>query len=111
MKILHITGNLSRRGLGVCKVVEELARVQTVKGYLVQVHGYTDQDWLDGDSKDWVDIDVVTSTKSVASVIQGIQLILRFQPAIVHVHGLSALPRSNRSPVSVYDRAEISGIW
>lgn len=93
MKVALVTSSLSRRGGGVSEVVQGLSRALSKRQDIdIRVFGLVDQDWIERDSMDWAGADPtalrVIGPASIGYAPKMLSALLKWNPDIVHVHGL-----------------------
>lgn len=92
LRIAHVASWLSRRGAGVKSVVEHLTRSQQELGDEVRVWGAADEAWDSGDNTLWTGAQAevlrVRGPKSFGYMPGLLRQLHRFNPDIVHLHGL-----------------------
>lgn len=97
MRVAHVTSGLDRRAAGVGAVVEALSLEQLSLGHDVRVFGLESSDWSRVDRFRWEGAPVealkVISWARSFGLSPGLRTALsRFEPDIVHLHGLWMYP-------------------
>lgn len=97
MRIAHVTSGLDRNAAGVGVVVSALSAEQQSRGHEVQVFGLASTAWVEGDDSRWQGaptsaLRVVGRPRSFGFSPDLLPQLLRFDPDIVHLHGLWMYP-------------------
>lgn len=96
-RIAHVTSGLDRHAAGVGVVVSALSAEQQTKGHEVRVFGLASSTWLDGDKDCWRGapaeaFQVLGKPRSFGYAPGLAKALARFDPDIVHLHGLWMYP-------------------
>lgn len=97
IRIAHVTSGLDRHAAGVGVVVSDLSAEQQSKGHEVRVFGLDSSAWVDGDKYLWRGapaeaFNVFGGPRSFGYAPDMERALARFDPHIVHLHGLWMYP-------------------
>lgn len=93
MRIAHVTSGLDHNAAGVGAMVEALSAAQRAEGYEVKVFGLKSPDWTNSWNGAPAEAFQVHGWPSSFGYAPGlVRALIRFDPDIVHVHGLWMYP-------------------